>query len=176
MKFESVHHRYYCGTRVDPGLWMQSRWREIRMIRVLLAEWRSIRVGELATHKWWNPSALLARENSLSLSHRVLNSLMSSTRGETQSDMCNFPIHDFARISPASWFRIISLLLDMKTMEDIKGNLKGRGVEVDQERDDYREPKIRRNMLTTNPMQGQVRCCHIWGRRRKREENHMSGP
>ena len=30
----------------------------------------------------------------------------------------------------------------------------------------YRERKIRRNMLTTNPMQGQVRCCQIWGRRR----------
>ena len=40
----------------------------------------------------------------------------------------------------------------------------------------YRERKTRRNMLTTNPMQGQVRCCQIWGRRRKREENHMSGP
>ena len=39
----------------------------------------------------------------------------------------------------------------------------------------YRERKIRRNMLTTNRMQGQVRCCQIWGRRRKREENHMSG-
>ena len=25
-------------------------------------------------------------------------------------------------------------------------------------------------------MQGQVRCCQIWGRRRKREENHTSGP
>ena len=30
-------------------------------------------------------------------------------------------------------------------------------------------------MLTTKPMQGQVRCCQIWGRQRKREENHMSG-
>ena len=40
----------------------------------------------------------------------------------------------------------------------------------------YRECKIRRNMLTTNPMQGQVRCCQIWGRRKKRMENHMSGP
>jgi hypothetical protein len=29
-----------------------------------------------------------------------------------------------------------------------------------------------RNMLTTNSMQGQVQCCHIQGRRRKRE----SGP
>ena len=25
----------------------------------------------------------------------------------------------------------------------------------------YRERKIRSNMLTTNPMQGQVRCSHI---------------
>ena len=40
----------------------------------------------------------------------------------------------------------------------------------------YRESKIRRNLFTTNPMQGQVRCCQIWGRRRKREDNHMSGP
>ena len=38
----------------------------------------------------------------------------------------------------------------------------------------YRERKIRRNMLTTNHMQGQVRCCQIWGNRRKREDNHMS--
>ena len=41
---------------------------------------------------------------------------------------------------------------------------------------DYRERKIRRNMLSTNPMQRQVRCCQIRGRRRKREENNMSGP
>ena len=40
----------------------------------------------------------------------------------------------------------------------------------------YRECKIRRNMLTANPMQEQLRCCQIWGRRRKREENHRSGP
>ena len=40
----------------------------------------------------------------------------------------------------------------------------------------YREHKIRRNMLTTNPMQGQVWCCQIRGTLRKREENHMSGP
>ena len=40
----------------------------------------------------------------------------------------------------------------------------------------YRERKIRRNMLTTNAMQGEVRCCQICGKRRKREENHMSGP
>ena len=40
----------------------------------------------------------------------------------------------------------------------------------------YRERKIRRNMLTPNPIQTQVRCCQIWGRRRKREENHVSGP
>jgi hypothetical protein len=40
----------------------------------------------------------------------------------------------------------------------------------------YRERKIRRNMLSTNPIQGQVRCCQIWGRRRKIEENHMSKP
>ena len=40
----------------------------------------------------------------------------------------------------------------------------------------YRERKIRRNALSTNLMQGQVRCCQVWGRRRKREENHMSGP
>ena len=39
----------------------------------------------------------------------------------------------------------------------------------------YRERKIRRITLATNPMQGQVRCCQIWDRRRKREENHMSG-
>ena len=40
----------------------------------------------------------------------------------------------------------------------------------------YRERKIRRNMILTNPIQGQVRCCQIWSRRRKREENHMTGP
>ena len=33
----------------------------------------------------------------------------------------------------------------------------------------YRERKIRRNMLKSNRMQGQVRCCQIWSRRRKRE-------
>ena len=26
---------------------------------------------------------------------------------------------------------------------------------------DYRERKVRRNMLTTNPLQGEVRCCQI---------------
>ena len=36
----------------------------------------------------------------------------------------------------------------------------------------YRERKIRRNKLTTNLIQGQVRCCQIWGRRRKRGESH----
>ena len=40
----------------------------------------------------------------------------------------------------------------------------------------YRERKIRRNMLTANPMQGQVRCCQIWGRLWKRGKNHISGP
>ena len=39
----------------------------------------------------------------------------------------------------------------------------------------YRERKITRNMLTTNPMQAQVQCCQMWSRRRKREENHMFG-
>ena len=42
--------------------------------------------------------------------------------------------------------------------------------------DTYRQRKIRRNVLTTNPLQGEVQCCQIWGRPRKREENHMSGP
>ena len=36
----------------------------------------------------------------------------------------------------------------------------------------YRERKIRRITLATNPMQEQVRCCQIWGRRRKVGESH----
>ena len=40
----------------------------------------------------------------------------------------------------------------------------------------YKESKIRKNILKTNPMHGQVRCCQIWGRRRKREDNYMTGP
>ena len=34
----------------------------------------------------------------------------------------------------------------------------------------YRKRKIRRNMLTTNPLQGEVRCCQIWadGERERR--------
>ena len=39
----------------------------------------------------------------------------------------------------------------------------------------YMGYEIRRNMLTANPMQGQVWCCQIWGRLRRREENHRSG-
>ena len=39
-----------------------------------------------------------------------------------------------------------------------------------------RERKIRRNMLATNPSSGEGRCCQIWGSRRKRVDNHMSGP
>ena len=40
----------------------------------------------------------------------------------------------------------------------------------------YRKCKIRKNMLTTNPLQGEVQCWPIWGRWRKREENHTSEP
>ena len=29
--------------------------------------------------------------------------------------------------------------------------------------------------LNANPTQGQLQCCQIWGRQKKREENHMSG-
>ena len=35
----------------------------------------------------------------------------------------------------------------------------------------YKECKIR-NMLTTNHQQGEVWCCQIWGRRRKRGKSH----
>ena len=38
----------------------------------------------------------------------------------------------------------------------------------------YRERKIRRDMLTTNPMQGKVLCCQIWGRRGERERERKS--
>ena len=39
----------------------------------------------------------------------------------------------------------------------------------------YRESKTRRNMLKANPKQGQVLCCQIWDRRRKRRITLM-GP
>ena len=40
----------------------------------------------------------------------------------------------------------------------------------------YRKRRIRRNILRTNPIEGQVRCCQIWGIWRNGEENHMSRP
>ena len=36
----------------------------------------------------------------------------------------------------------------------------------------YRERKLRRNMLTSNHLQGEVRCCQIFGRLTKRGESH----
>ena len=124
---------------------------------------------------------------SIDTSGRIIIYSLSPFRGNNNVVVFPIPFHIFIPLAnlwfiPPSW--IVSYPKDKKFPWPLPAHPPSeKAVGIWQRKNAYpgiysvpsyviRERKIGRDMLTTNPMQGQVRFC----RRRKREENHMSGP